>query len=88
MVIEITIHHAEKPIFRRTFDTDGAEPFDRFRLDFCRSFAREHPRLSLEDASIRETWTPLESAGEASTAKPEAVWRLGSMSRRRKLASG
>jgi hypothetical protein len=88
MVIEISIHYAEKPIFRRTFDTDGSEPFDRFRLEFYRSFASENPRLSLESPLIGETWCVLDSSESAGTATPEAQHRLGPNSQGRKLASG
>jgi hypothetical protein len=54
MVIKITVLRNGSPIFGKSFDTDGPEPFDTFRLVFLRSFAREHhPRKSIDDTSIR-----------------------------------
>ncbi len=92
MVVEIAVELGGKRLFRRIFDTEGATSIEQFRRDFYVDFARENPDVSLANSLITETWTPLEGRNSermhANMTTPEAISRLGPMSRRRKLASG
>ncbi|WP_442755224.1 hypothetical protein ACNHKD_00735 [Methylocystis sp. JAN1] len=88
MVIEISIARAGKPIFRRTFDTAGPASIEEFRVDFYQSFARNYPKLSLDDPKISQTWTPLRSTSVMDIPEVSVAPRLRLEDRRRKQASG